>query len=347
MNSPPPVPAGLPLTRRRLLSVTGALGLGALLTACGDSESGDNHEKTANAGKGWSFKDDRGRTATADSIPRKIVAYIGSAAALHDFGVEVTGVFGPTKLKNGEPDVQAGGVDVDKVTVIGNAWGEFNVEKYASLQPDLLITNMNVAPTLWYVPEESGKKIEALAPTVGILAAKTSLLTAIGRYAELAESLGADLKATKVTDAKARFEAASEALRKAAKAKPGLKVLAVAATQDLCYVAAPAAFADLRYYQELGVEFAEPAKPAADGFYEELSWENVGRYGADLLLVDKRTGNLQPADLAKDKPTWRSQPAVKAEQITSWHNEAHFSYAGYIPLLEALTQAVRAAKKVL
>lgn len=35
MNSPLPVPSGLPLTRRRLLWATGALGLGALLTACG------------------------------------------------------------------------------------------------------------------------------------------------------------------------------------------------------------------------------------------------------------------------------------------------------------------------
>lgn len=355
MNNPPPVTAGLPLTRsltrRRLLSATGALGVGALLTACG-GESGD---RTANAGgstdrgkdKGWSFKDDRGRTVNADRVPRTIVAYIGSAAALHDFGVEVTGVFGPTKLKNGEPDVQAGAIDVDKVTVIGNAWGEFNVEKYAALQPDLLVTNMNPSPTLWYVPKESAQKIEALAPTVGILTAKTSLLTAIGRYSELAASLGADLGATKVTDAKARFEAASEALRMAVKANPGLKVLAVAATQDLCYVGAPGAFADLRYYQELGVEFAEPAKPGSDGFYEELSWENVGRYGADLLLVDKRTGNLQPADLVKDKPTWRSLPAVKAGQVTSWHNEAHSSYAGYIPLLEALTKAFRATRKVL
>ncbi|WP_405678698.1 ABC transporter substrate-binding protein [Streptomyces sp. NBC_01511] len=344
MNSPFPHPAAPLLPRRRLLSATGALGLGALLTACGDDTKTDGD--AAAPGKGWSFKDDRGRTAKADRTPRRIVAYIGSAAALHDFGIEVTGVFGPTKLKNGEPDVQAGSVDVDKVTVIGNAWGEFNVEKYASLQPDLLITNMNIPPALWYVPEESANKIEALAPTIGILSAKTSLLTAVGRYAELAASLGADLKAKNVTDAKARFEAASEELRRAAKAKPGLKVMAVAARQDLCGVGAPDDFADLRYYKQLGVEFVEPAEPAAGGFYEDLSWENIGRYGADLILVDKRTSNLQPVDLIKDKPTWRSLPAVRTEQVASWHNEAHFSHAGFIPPLEALTQAIQNAKRV-
>jgi iron complex transport system substrate-binding protein len=341
MNSPH-------LPRRRLLTTAGVLATGPLLAACSGGGTDDSADSGSQKG-GWSFKDDRGKTVTADRTPRRIVAYIGSAAALHDFGIECTGVFGPTKLKNGKPDVQAGSVDVDKVTIVGNAWGEFNVEQYAALKPELLVTNMNQAPALWYVPEESKKKIEPLAPSVGILSAKTSLLTTVQRYAKLAESLGADLSAPKVASAKTRFEAASEELRQAAKsarAKGGVKVLAVAAQAQLCYVGAADDFADLRYYKELGVEFVQPAKPAAEGFYEELSWENVDRYAADLIIVDRRTGNLQPADLSKAKPTWRDLPAVKAGQVTSWFNEAHFSYAGFAPLVEELARSIQNAKKV-
>ena len=36
-----------------------------------------------------------------------------------------------------------------------NAWGEFSVEKYAGLRPDLLVTHMYDPGALWYVPDES------------------------------------------------------------------------------------------------------------------------------------------------------------------------------------------------
>ncbi|TGB10663.1 hypothetical protein [Streptomyces sp. MZ04] len=98
-----------------------------------------------------------------------------------------------------------------------------------------------VTPTLWYVPEESAKKITSLAPTVGILTGKTSLTKAIGRCAALTDSLGADLR--------------------------------------------------------------------------------------------------------KSKPTWAKLPAVKADQVVSWSNEAQFSHAGYAPLIEHLAAAVDKSKK--
>ncbi|MEV8021042.1 ABC transporter substrate-binding protein [Streptomyces sp. NPDC086554] len=342
MHARRPIPPAL--TRRGVLGGVGALGLGGLLSACGGSS--DDGAKTS--GDGWSFKDDRGTTAKAGKTPRRIVAYIGAAAALHDFGIECTGVFGPTKLKNGEPDVQAADIDVDKVTILGNAWGEFSIEKYAGLRPELLVSTMNVAPTLWYVPEESAKKITSLAPTVGILTGKTSLTKAIGRFAALAESLGADLKAEKVTAAKKRFEAASETLRKsarAAKARGGIKVMAISAQADLLYVGNPADFTDLRHYADLGIEFVTPDQTTKGGFFQELGWENADTYEADLILVDKRTGNLKADELKKSKPTWAKLPAVKADQVVSWSNEAQFSHAGYAPLIEQLAAAVDQSKK--
>ncbi len=332
------------ISRRGLLATGGALGLGALLAACGDSQDPKSSAKKT----GWSFEDDRGKTVKTDGTPKNVVAYIGAASALYDFGVECVGVFGPTKLENGKPDVQAGRVDVDKVEIIGNAWGQFNIEKYAALGPDLLVSTMNVSPTLWYVPEDSAEKIEAVAPSVGILTGKTSLLGVIDRFGELAASLGADLEAKKVTEAKARFEAAAESLRQAAKTAKSkrLKVMAVAATKDLLYVGTPDDFTDLGYYRELGVDLVTPDGVGEAGFFAELSWENADTYDADVLLVDKRTGNLQPEELAQTKPTWAELPAAKAGQTVAWFNEPQFSHAGVAPLLESLTTALQNAKKV-
>ncbi|MEU1665995.1 ABC transporter substrate-binding protein [Streptomyces sparsogenes] len=340
-----PHPRALPLSRRGLLAAGGLAGLGALVTACGSKDGSDSSRDTGGSGS-WSFTDDRKKKISLGGRPQRVVAYIGSAAALYDFGVEdqIVGVFGPTKLKNGKPDVQAGDLDIDKVTSLGNTWGQFNVEKYASLNPQLLITNMYDPGALFYIPDEAKEKILALAPSAALTTGRVSMLEPIKRYAELAAALGADLKAKKVTDAKARFEAAVETLRKTAKSKK-IKVMACSASADLFYVSNPAVSADLIYFRELGVDFVVPQKTDKGGYFESLSWENADKYDADLLFLDNRTATLQPKDLTA-KPTWSKLPAVKAGQITPWSSEPRFSYAGAAPLVESLTKAIQDAKKV-
>lgn len=335
----------LPTSRRGFLAAGGALGAGALLTACGSgSGSSPDDGAAADTTDAWTFTDDRGETASADSVPSTIVAFVGSAAVLHDFGIECAGVFGPTVRGDGEPDVQAGDIDVDKVTVLGNAWGEFNVEEYVLLEPDLLVTNMFDPQSLWYVPEDSAEKILAQAPSVGIGVASTTLTAPIQRYAELAESLGADLSAGPVTEARQRFEEASENLRRAARDNPGITVLAASASTDLFYASDPAASADLTYFTELGVDIITP-EDVEGGYFESLSWENADRYDADVILLDNRSSALQPSDLG-DKPTWGRLAAVEAGQIVPWHSEPRYSWAGCAPLLEELAEAIRDARKV-
>lgn len=109
-------------------------------------------------------------------------------------------------------------MDVSKLTVIGNTWGEFKIEKYAALSPDLLVSTMfDEKGTLWYVPEESADKILELAPSVGISVYDRQMTQPLARLLELAGSLGADVKAEKTVKAKKRFEDAAARLRKAAK----------------------------------------------------------------------------------------------------------------------------------
>lgn len=346
MPYPRPQRRSADLTRRRLLAAGSALGLAATLAACGgnDGSGGSTTAEAANAP--WSFTDDRRQKVSAEHRPERVVAYIGTAAALHDFGVsdKIVGVFGPTRLKDGSPDPQAGALDVSKVTVLGNAFGEFNIEKYAALRPDLLVATMFEPGQLFYVPEESKEKISALAPSVGINVARVPLTGPIRRHAELAQSLGADLNSKKITDAKARFDKAAEAVRQAVRGNPGITVMAASGSPDLMYVSDPKVLADTGYFQQLGVRFVEPKK-IEGGYFESLSWENADKYKADVILLDSRSSALQPKDLT-GKPSWSELPAVKAGQVIPWLSEPRFSYEGCAPVLEALATAIGKAKKV-
>ncbi|MET7732297.1 ABC transporter substrate-binding protein [Streptomyces sp. NPDC005402] len=339
------------LTRRGILAAGGALGLGAVLAACGDDDSGSegSGEGTTAAKSGtWTFKDDRGTTVKLDKVPTKIVAFVGVAAALHDYGVEVKGVFGPTKTKDGKADVQAGDMDVSKLTVFGNVWDQFNVEQYAAFAPEVLLTTtFDSAGTLWYVPAASASKIAKLAPSVAVSVYDRQITTPLQRVWELAESLGADMTAAKVTDAKKRFESASERLRAAAKAHPDIKVLAGSAAQDVFYVSGSNLSIDLEYFKALGVNFVEPPASvlkASGGWYESLSWENVDKYAADIIMMDDRTATIQPADITE--ATWKKLPAVKAGQVISRSPEPILSYDKCVAMVENLAKAIETAKKV-
>ncbi|QEU94225.1 ABC transporter substrate-binding protein [Streptomyces kanamyceticus] len=339
-------------SRRGILTAGGALGLTAVLAACGSEkkDSGGTSKEAPGKSGPWSFKDDRGETAKKDATPKNIVAFTGVAAALFDYGIEVKGVFGPTKTKDGKADVQAGDMDISKLTIIGNEWGQFNIEKYAGLAPDVLISTMfDDKGTLWYVPEESEDKVLKLAPSVGISVYDRQLTHPLQRIQALAESLGADVKSDKVVRAKKRFEAASERLRKVAKAHKDIKVLVGSASQDLFYVSGSNLSVDLEYFKALGVNLIEPpekAKKESGGWFESLSWENVDQYDADLIMMDNRTSALQPAALDKSKPTWQKLPAVKAGQVIPRVAEPIFSYDKCAPILEDLADAIEKAKKL-
>ncbi|MFJ2603590.1 MULTISPECIES: ABC transporter substrate-binding protein [unclassified Streptomyces] len=339
------------LSRRGVLAAGGALGLGAVLAACGDDDAksaGSGSASGAAKTGAWTFKDDRGTTVKLASVPTKLVAFTGVAAALYDYGIEVKGVFGPTTTKDGSADVQAGDMDVSKLTVFGNVWDQFNVEKFAAFGPQLLITTMfDSAGTLWYVPEASKDKIAKLAPSVGISVYDRQLTAPLQRMWALAESLGADMTAAKVTAAKKKFEEAAARLRKAAKAKPELKVLAGSASDTLFYVSGSNLSIDLEYFKALGVNFVEPPASAmkdGGGWYESLSWENADKYAADIIMMDDRTSAIQPAAITK--PTWKKLPAVKAGQVISRSPEPILSYDKCTPLLTSLAEALETAKKV-
>ncbi|TDD01186.1 ABC transporter substrate-binding protein [Nonomuraea deserti] len=321
---------------RRILAVIGAaalLGAGA----CGGTAPPPAAAPPASGQGPWTWTDDRGKHVSLPERPQRVVAQSGAAAALWDFGVRPVAVFGPHRLKDGGRDPEVGEVDISKVESIGNVWGEFNVEKYASLQPDLLVAGMYQKNTLWYVPEESVKVIDQIAPTVGVQLSGKPLVEIIETYGRLAAALGADPDAAPVADAKRRFDAAADALKTLAAARPDLKVMIVTGTPENLYVAYLPDHPDIKYWGELGLKIVSPDRPTESegGFWEVLSWENADKYDADVILVDARAQSMKIEEMA-GKPTWAKLPAVRAGQLYPWHAAERYSYLGYAKVMEEL-----------
>ncbi|MFI7110790.1 ABC transporter substrate-binding protein [Nonomuraea sp. NPDC050227] len=335
--------SGPVFARRSFLAATAGLAAALTLSACGGGTraagDGGATASAAPAAQGWTFTDDRDRKLDLPKRPSRVVAQVGAAAALWDFGVRPVAVFGPHKLADGSRDPQVGNVDIAKVEGLGNVWDEFNVEKYISLQPDLLVSGMYVKGDLWYVPAKSKETIEQVAPTAGVMLTGRSATQVIGRYEELARSLGADLQG--VPEAKARMEAATRELA----AFKDLKILMMSGGADAMWVVNPPEYPDIVHLTENGLDVVKPAKVDEGGFFQTLSWENADTYDADVILYDTRTQSLKPEEMLK-KPTFAKLPAVKAGQFYPWRAEAPFSYQGYAAFLEELVSNLKKAKKL-
>ncbi|MDX3100600.1 ABC transporter substrate-binding protein [Nonomuraea angiospora] len=338
--------SGPVLPRRGFLASAAGLAAALTLAACGGepaatggSAPAASAPATPGAAQGWTFTDDRGKKVEQPKAPSRIVAQVGAAAALWDFGVRPVAVFGPHKLKDGSKDPQVGNVDLAKVQGLGNVWDEFNVEQYIALQPDLLVSSMYVKGTLWYVPEKSKDTIEQVAPTAGIMLTGRSATQVIGKYEELAKSLGADMQG--VPEAKARMEAATKELARFG----NLKILMMSGGADAMWVVNPPEYPDIVHLMDAGLDVVKPAKVDEGGFFQTLSWENADEYDADVILYDTRTQSLKPEEMMK-KPTFAKLPAVKAGQLYPWNAEAPYSYQGYAAFLEGLVANLKKAKEL-
>jgi iron complex transport system substrate-binding protein len=334
------VPSGL--TRRGLFAAGGGLGAASLLAACG---SEDERTEGTSAGSGpFTFLDERDQTEVElETTPETVVAFTGLAAALYDYGVEVAAVFGPTTLADGSPDIQAGRMPVEDLTILGNAWGEFDVEKFAQLNPQLIVSHYYEGFDLWFVPEERLEEVESLAPGIGIEVSKPAIDEIIDRHASLPEPLGADLASEDNAAGVERFGNAAGAVAAAVAEKP-LKVLAVGAWPDGLYIANPPTFSILAKCAELGVDIVVPDNPDQNNYWELLSWENVDKYAADAIFLDIRTGNIEPETLLADYPTWAALPAVAAGQVYRWNGEPVYSHIGGAVELERITEGLAAAQ---
>ncbi|TQL67962.1 iron complex transport system substrate-binding protein [Nocardioides albertanoniae] len=319
--------------RLRMGTIAAAVAAATMtLAACGTSSTDSDDGR----GPDGSFvhEDARGKTVEIDGTPKTVVAQASAAAALWDNGFKVDGVYGDLPET---PNYLIGNLDVAETKVVGKVWGDFNLEEYAAMNPDLLVDMTADKKTLWYAAEVEDQ-VEKLAPTIGMPLTGLSVIEQIEAFQELAKKLGAT---PDVADAKADFEDAVGRIKAVVRKNPDLTVLAMSTYGGQAHFANAPEHPDLAYLAELGVKFPT-VKPDEQGIFEPVSLENIGKYRADVLLVDAR----DPSGLKdlETKDIFKRLPAVAEGQQDLWYPAAPYSYEAYAKIFSGYADQLESAR---
>jgi iron complex transport system substrate-binding protein len=301
---------------------------------------------TPAAGEGWSFTDDTGKTVTLPERPVRIAADLNAASALWDFGIKPVAVSGwtvGTGASWGNIDRETPNITVSVET------SEPDLEALLDMRIDLFVTvawgNNDEAPYEWSFPDAGAyEPTNAVVPVIAISTtgrADENML----RFAELAESLGADLDTPELAEAKAAYEEARAEFERVAAEKADLTSLFVYANGTAEYVAYLPIWADLTMYQALGLNIIVPDNVPENDYWEQLSPEQASKYPSDILFQSTRLGIFTPEELAAHA-TYGSLPAVKAGQIAPWNQDFTQSYQGLTAALETIVTALAPAEDV-
>jgi iron complex transport system substrate-binding protein len=329
-------------TSHRLLG--GLLALTVLgLSACSGDDDGTD---PGASGEGWSFTDDLGNTVELDKAPDRVAGLNDVMSSMWNYGIEPVATFGQTSTAD---DVAFEGRDLSDVEILGESYGDIDLEQLAAAAPDVIVTTAyptdsegtldESQPLYGFESLEQQEQVAKIAPIIAV-AWRGSAAEVIERTAELADALGADMDSDEVRAARADFEAASAALTEAAAG--GLTVLPVAAYADEgFYMAKAPDEPSLRMYSELGVQFLDPG---GEGYYwQTAGWEDVPEYPSDLILYSLR-GALPPEQMA-EQPTYNLLPAAQADQVHPW-KYIGMDYAAQAAYMEELAGWLSAAEDV-
>jgi iron complex transport system substrate-binding protein len=322
-----------PVTRRRLLAI-GLAGGVSLLVGCGAGSRSD---------AGWTFVDDRGHTLKLRRRPTRIVAYTSAAAALYDWGVKPVGVFGDDPRE----DPALAGFPWGTTQIVGAAYGEIDPGALHALNADLIVSR-------WYPPPDDVpvfgfkdlKQQRAIGAQVAIAALNGHVIAAkqIERFGDLSRALGVNTSSGRIGQARAEFAAAEANLARVARQKSKLRIIAISADQNTIFFAKLSDCGDLTFYARRGVPLvsAKTSKP----YWETLPWKDAGKYPADAILYDARSGVLPLRD-ARGITAFAELPAVRANQIAAWQGDPPPSYQTYARTMNDLAKAISGWHKVL
>ena len=318
-----------------------ALALAALaLAACGSaSDSADRK----NEGGPWSYVSGDGKTYNADTTPQRIIAQGEAGAALMALGIKPIAIYSNDPVKNNK---SLKDLDLSGVEILSETWGEIDVEKAATLNPDLIVSSYWPLEKAYGgfeagVKEES-KKLADLAPVVGP-AEGDSVVEKLEGYEKLAVSLGADVSDPTIAETKKTFEDAVNRFTSTVADQQGLTTLAVSPADDLLYVAVPGEASELSDFQRWGLDIIDPDKPDPGfPYWENLSWENADKYQPDVLLLDDRNA-ANSLRIAESQPTWNSIKAAKAKAYVAWPAYWIHTYKDYAEQLDLLSDAFEKA----
>lgn len=330
------------LSRRHALAGLGGFGGLALLQVVGrpataqDASPGPSGE--------WTFTDDVGKSVTLPEPPRRVVADLNAAAALWDFDIRSEAVSGWAV----GTDAAWGNIDRATPDITADAGGpDPNLEELLEIKPDLFVTVVwgpDETTYPWsFSDEERYERVNEIVPVVGISA--TGLADAnMERFAALAGLLGADLSTPDLVAAKAALDERVETFSALAQEKADLTVLFGTAGEEGIYYANPEDWADLAWFQALGLNIIAPDVEKG-AYWEKLSAEQAGKYESDLFLASAGAGTYTLEDM-QAHPLYKTLPAVAAGQVASWNQDAIQSYQGLAAALDVVITALENAEKV-
>lgn len=313
----------------------------AALSGCAAASSSGG---AADASGAWSYTDDTGKKVSLDKRPTRIAAFTDYGLGLESLGVDPVAVFGRVPVAT---DPRFSKADLKGVTIVGNSYGELDLEKLAEAAPDLIVTgiyptdrkgNYNKKAALYgFADVEQQKQVEKIAPIValGIGGKGRNVIANMNR---LASALGA--KDSAIAAAKKDFDSAAAQLTAAAKS--GIEVTQLYADTTGIYVVKPDDEPQTQLYKSLGVNYTN-RNPGGKYYWDIYSWENAAdMMTGDVVLVNRE--GYQPADLAK-QPTYADSPALKAGQVYPWL-DAGLDYRSQADQMRKLAKLIAGAKKV-
>lgn len=332
------------ISRRGLLA--GGAGAAAIAVAGRRIGAAQGTSADASPTAGWSYTDFVGRVVTLPQAPQRIASEIGGAASLYDMGVQVHAVWGdPANNPEDYPEVW-GRLPVDSVVNIDNGAGQPDFEKAVAEEIDLFSFGSTelVNPESYGGHDTYAEGLLLIAPIAAWPYAGRLDRTIAGIW-DLAIALGADPESEENVAAAAAYEAAVAELQGVLGEKPGLTSFFGYPTPEGLYVANPAKWDDVNYFESLGLGMITFSEDIAEEWWDVLSWEQALKYETDLFF-SANVGGALTTDELKAHATFGQHPAALADQIGAWSWYFARSPQGATILVQNITETLKTAEKV-
>jgi len=292
---------------------------------------------------GWSFTDEVGTTVNLDAQPERVASFTDYATGLLSAGVTPVAIFGRVDVAS---DERFADYDLSETAIVGNSYGEIDLEALAEAAPDVIIVGASPGdregtidlPYYGFADQEQQDQIAKIAPILTITVGGSGA-DVIEAQNDLSLALGGDEDL--IAAAKADYDAAAADLTAAAQ-ENDVELSHLYADADGLYLIKPGDSPEDELYRSLGATFTD-LDPEGDYYWDIHSWENAADVSSsDVLLIDNE--GFQQSDL-EAQPTFASNPALAAGQVHTWIVSS-FDYASQAAHMTELAEIIRNSKNL-